>query len=35
MPCSRGDVVLVWFLGSNLQTHKRRPALVVQALDRT
>jgi mRNA interferase MazF len=31
MPCSRGDVVLVWFPDSNLQTQKRRPALVVQA----
>jgi mRNA interferase MazF len=27
----RGDVVLVWFPNSDLQTFKRRPALVVQA----
>jgi len=27
----RGDVVLVLFLDSSLQTSKRRPALVVQA----
>lgn len=31
MPYSRGDVVLVLFPDSNLQTAKRRPALVVQA----
>lgn len=31
MRCSRGDVVLVWYPDSNLQTLKRRPALVVQA----
>lgn len=31
MICSRGDVVLVWFPNSDLQTFKRRPALVVQA----
>ena len=29
----RGDVVLVWFPNSDLQTFKRRPALVVQADD--
>ena len=29
----RGDVVLVLFLDSNLQTAKKRPALVVQADD--
>jgi mRNA interferase MazF len=28
---SRGDIVLVWFPNSDLQTFKRRPALVVQA----
>ena len=28
---SRGDVVLVWFLNSDLVTFKRRPALVVEA----
>lgn len=31
MNCRRGDVVLVLFPDSNLQTSKRRPALVVQA----
>jgi mRNA interferase MazF len=31
MPFHRGDVVLVLFSDSNLQTAKRRPALVVQA----
>ena len=31
MRCSRGDVVLVWYPDSNLQTLKRRPALVIQA----
>jgi len=31
MKCNRGDVVLVLFPDSNLQTAKRRPALVVQA----
>ena len=31
MRYSRGDVVLVWYPDSNLQTMKRRPALVVQA----
>ena len=31
MHFSRGDVVLVLFPDSNLQTAKRRPALVVQA----
>lgn len=31
MKLSRGDVVLVLFPDSNLQTAKRRPALVVQA----
>lgn len=31
MRYSRGDVVLVWYPDSNLQTLKRRPALVVQA----
>lgn len=30
MPFDRGDVVLVLFPDSNLQTAKRRPALVVQ-----
>ena len=30
MPYNRGDVVLVLFPDSNLQTAKRRPALVVQ-----
>lgn len=30
MPYKRGDVVLVLFPDSNLQTAKRRPALVVQ-----
>lgn len=30
-PCSRGDVVLVLFPHSDLQTAKTRPALVVQA----
>ncbi|HEY5041531.1 MAG TPA: type II toxin-antitoxin system PemK/MazF family toxin [Verrucomicrobiae bacterium] len=27
----RGDVVLVWFLNSDLATFKQRPALVVEA----
>jgi mRNA interferase MazF len=31
MRCNRGDVVLVLFPDSNLQTAKRGPALVVQA----
>src|SRR5438128_2240206 len=31
MPFDRGDVILVLFPDSNLQTAKRRPALVVQA----
>jgi len=31
MPYSRGEVVLVLFPNSDLQTAKRRPALVVQA----
>ena len=31
MTCKRGDVVLALFPDSNLQTAKRRPALVVQA----
>src|SRR5688572_22971324 len=31
MPIRRGDVVLVLFPDSNLQTAKRRPALAVQA----
>jgi mRNA interferase MazF len=31
MTCKRGDVVLVMFPNSDLQTAKRRPALVVQA----
>jgi mRNA interferase MazF len=31
MPYKRGDVVLVLFPDSNLQTAKRRPAIVVQA----
>jgi mRNA interferase MazF len=31
MNCRRGDIVLVLFPDSNLQTSKRRPALVVQA----
>ena len=31
MRCNRGDVVLVLFPNSNMQTAKRRPALVVQA----
>ena len=31
MICKRGDVVLVLFPESNLQTAKRRPGLVVQA----
>lgn len=30
MPCNRGDVVLVRFPNSDLQTYKKRPALVVQ-----
>ncbi len=29
--CKRGDLVLAWFPHSDLQTFKRRPALVVQA----
>jgi mRNA interferase MazF len=33
MLLNRGDVVLVLFPDSNLQTAKRRPALVVQAND--
>ncbi len=28
---SRGDTVLVWFPNSDLQTFKRRPALIVQS----
>jgi len=31
MPISRGNVALVLFPDSNLQTAKRRPVLVVQA----
>ncbi len=31
MPYKRGNVVLVWFPHSDLQTFQRRPALVVQA----
>ena len=31
MPFKGGDVVLVLFPDSNLQTAKRRPALIVQA----
>ena len=31
MRCNRGDVVLVLFPNSNMQTAKRRPALVDQA----
>jgi mRNA interferase MazF len=31
MPCRRGEVVLVWFVQSNQQAPKPRPALVVQA----
>ncbi|MDZ4658005.1 MAG: type II toxin-antitoxin system PemK/MazF family toxin [Bythopirellula sp.] len=31
MPYSRGNVVLVMYLDSNLRTAKRRPALVIQA----
>ena len=33
MKCKRGDVVLVLFPSSDLQTAKRRPGLVVQADD--
>lgn len=33
MRCEQGDVVLVLFPDSNLQTAKRRPALVVMASD--
>jgi mRNA interferase MazF len=31
MKLERGDVVLVFFPDSNLQTAKRRPALIIQA----
>ena len=31
MPFSRGDVVLINYPDSNLQTYKMRPALIVQA----
>ena len=31
MTCRRGEIVLVLFPDSNLQTSKRRPALIVQA----
>ncbi|MGA2590474.1 MAG: type II toxin-antitoxin system PemK/MazF family toxin [Bryobacteraceae bacterium] len=31
MTCRRGEIVLVLFPDSNLQTAKRRPALIVQA----
>ena len=33
MTCKRGEIVLVWFPNSDLQTFKRRPALVIQADD--
>ena len=33
MPYNRGEVVLVLFPNTNLQTAKRRPALVIQADD--